>query len=148
MPIIELNSGGFDHAHRGYQAIEPAGKFAEAYHPARQGQLIKTFNLKDSLSDEEVLDYWKFALEEVAPAVERIEGIRSVKFYSGAGALRADLTVLIEMDDAAGYERLLYDAEVRKQLGRIYAGWDLKTAGQSFRREVTAELIRALSSTG
>ena len=109
---------------------------------------VRSFNFKDSLSDEEVLDYWKFALEEVAPAIEKIEGIRAVKFYSGAGALRADLAVTIEMDDAAGYERLLYDSVVRTQLGRIYAGWDLKSAKQSFRREVTAELIRALSSTG
>jgi hypothetical protein len=70
-----------------------------------------------------------------------------VKAYSGAGVLRADITVLIDMDDAAVYERLLLDAAVRKHLGRLYGSWDLKSAGQSFRREITAELIRALSST-
>ncbi len=75
-------------------------------------------------------------------------GVRSVKFYSGAGALRADLSVQLEMDDAGAYERLLTDPAVRKILGRIYAAWDLNTAGQSFRREVTHELIQALSSTG
>jgi len=108
----------------------------------------RTFNLKDALSDAEVLEAWKFTMEEVVPAILKVSGVRSVKFYSGAGALRADLTVLLEMDDAAAYERLLLDAQVRKHLGRLYGSWDLKTAGQSFRREVTAELIRALSSTG
>jgi hypothetical protein len=52
------------------------------------------------------------------------------------------------MDDAGVYERGLVDPELRKLLGRFYGAIDLKTAGQSFRREVTAELIRALSSTG
>lgn len=108
----------------------------------------RTFNFKDSLSDKEVLDEWKFLMEEVVPAVEKVEGVRSIKLYSGAGALRADITVLIEMDDAAGYERLLLDAEVRKLLGRVYTAWDLKTAGQSFRREITPQLIQALSSSG
>ncbi|MBV9324004.1 MAG: hypothetical protein JO352_09490 [Chloroflexi bacterium] len=68
--------------------------------------------------------------------------------YSGAGALRADLSALVELDDASVYERLLLDAGVRKLLERMYGNWDLTTAGQSFRREVTAELIQALSSTG
>lgn len=108
----------------------------------------RTFNFKDSLSDKEVLEEWKFAIDVVTPAIAKVSGVRSVKFYSGAGALRADLTVLIDMDDAAVYERALLDAEVRKHLGRLYGDWDLKTAGQSFRREVTPELIRALSSTG
>jgi hypothetical protein len=108
----------------------------------------RTFNLKDSLSEAEVLEAWKFTMEQVLPAIEQVSGVRSVKFYSGAGALRADVTAFIEMDDAAAYERLLLDAQVRKHLGRLYGYWDLKTAGQSFRREVTSELIRALSSTG
>lgn len=108
----------------------------------------RTFDFKDSLSDEEVLKQWQFLLEEAVPAVEKVSGVQSVKVYSGAGALRADIVLLIEMDDAAAYERLLVDAEVRKLLGQLYQAWDLKTASQSFRREVTPELIRALSSTG
>jgi len=108
----------------------------------------RTLNLKDSLSDKEVLECWKFTMEEVIPAIQKVSGVRSVKAYSGAGALRADISILIEMDDAAAYERLLLDSEVRKFLGKLYGYWDLKTAGQSFRREVTPELIRALSSTG
>src|SRR4029453_17813103 len=99
----------------------------------------RTFNLKDSLSDQEVLESWRFWMEKVVPAVQKVPGVRSVKSYSGAGALRADLTILAEMDDAAAYERLLMDAEVRKYLGQFYGYWDLKTAGQSFRREVTPE---------
>lgn len=108
----------------------------------------RTFHLKDSLNDTEVLDQWRFLMEEVVPAVQKVRGTRTVKVYSGAGALRADITLLWEMDDAGVYERGLVDPELRKLLGRFYGAIDLKTAGQSFRREVTAELIRALSSTG
>lgn len=108
----------------------------------------RTFSFKDSLSDAEVLELWQFTMETVIPAIQKVKGIRSAKIYSGAGALRADLTVLFEMDDAAAYERLILDAEVRKHLGRLYGSWDLKSAGQSFRREISTELIRALSSTG
>ena len=108
----------------------------------------RTVSLKDSLTDEEVLASWQLTMEEVVPAMRRVNGVRSVKVYSGAGALRADITVLIEMDDAGVYERLLVDSGVRKLLGRVYGSWDLKTATQSFRREVTADLINALSSTG
>jgi hypothetical protein len=52
------------------------------------------------------------------------------------------------MEDASVYERAVVDPVLRKLLRRFYGAIDLKTAGQSFRREVTAELIRALSSTG
>ena len=59
----------------------------------------------------------------------------------------SDITLHWEMDDAGVYERALVDSEVRKHFGKVYGAWDLKTAGQSFRREVTPELIKALSST-
>ena len=52
------------------------------------------------------------------------------------------------MDDAGVYERVLTDSGVRQLIGRVYGAWDLKTASQYFVREVTPELIRALSSTG
>jgi hypothetical protein len=87
-------------------------------------------------------------MQEVLPAVQQVRGTRSVKVYSGAGALRADITILWDMEDASVYERAVVDPVLRKLLGRFYGAIDLKTAGQSFRREVTAELIRALSSTG
>ena len=108
----------------------------------------RTFNFKDALSDEQVLAEWRFALDELLPAIQHVSGVRSAKFYSGAGALRADLIALIEMDDAGVYERLLAEPTVRTLLGRMYGNWDLTTAGQSFRRELTPEFIRMLSSTG
>ncbi len=105
----------------------------------------RTFTFKDDMSDGEVVEYWHFIMEELSPAIERVQGIRSIRFYSGAGALRADLIAIFEMDDAAAYERMLVDPEVRKMIGRAYAAWDLKLAKQSFRREITPELIKALS---
>jgi len=92
----------------------------------------RTFAFKDSLSDEQVLKEWQFLLEELRPAVLKVSGMRSVKFYSGAGALRGDLSALLEMDDASVYERLLVDPGVRKLLGRTYGAWDLRTAGRRF----------------
>jgi len=40
------------------------------------------------------------------------------------------------MEDASVYERAMVDPVLRKLLGRFYGAIDLKTAGQSFRREV------------
>ena len=108
----------------------------------------RTFNLKDSLSDEEVLEFWRLYMEEIAPAAQNISGTRSVKAYSGAGGLRADITLLWEMDDASVYERALADPNIGKLLGKYYGAWDLKSATQSFRREVTAELIQAIGGKG
>ena len=108
----------------------------------------RTFNLKGSLNDKEVLKYWKFLMEKFGPSLRKVNGVQSVKFYSGAGALRGDLTLLIEMDNAGIYDRILLDSKVRKLLGQFYGDIDLKTSGQSFRREVTDDVIRALSSTG
>ena len=109
---------------------------------------VRRFSFKDSISDSEVLDYWKFLVDDAVPAIEKVDGIRSVKLYSGAGALRADIRVVIEMDDASGYERMIMNPDVSKLLGRAYGAWDLKTSTQQFLREVTPELIHALSSTG
>src|SRR5215471_2704112 len=108
---------------------------------------VRRVTLKDSLSDAEVVAYWQFFQEEFIPAVMKVPGVRSVKMYSGAGGLRADMIGLIEMDDAGVYERMLADPGVRPLIAKVYAAWDLKTAAQVFRREMTPELIRALSST-
>ena len=108
----------------------------------------RTWSFKDSLSDAEVLEWWRWATTEVIPAIEKTDGSRSVKIYSGARALRADVSKLWEMDDASVYERALAGPELRPLIARIYDGWDMKTATQSFRREVTSELIRTLSGTG
>jgi hypothetical protein len=108
----------------------------------------RRFNLKDSLTDQEVVSHWQWLLGEFAPLVGRVSGVHSVRFYSRHGALRADLTIAAELDDAGVYERLLVDADVRKQLGRFYGAIDLNTSEQAFRREVTSELVNALSSSG
>ncbi len=108
----------------------------------------RTFKFKESLSDAQVVEEWQFLLNEAVPAIQRVPGVRSVKAYSRAGGLRADLTAFIEMDDAAAYERLLADQQLSPMLARLYGNWDMNTAGQSFRREVTPELISALSGAG
>jgi len=109
---------------------------------------VRRFNLKASLSDAEVIGHWKFVMEEALPLIKKVQGMRSVKLTSGAGALRADLRIVFEMDDAGVYERLLVDPGVRKILGRFYGAIDLSTSTQAFMREVTPELVRALSGTG
>lgn len=108
---------------------------------------VRRVNLKDTLSDAEVVAYWKVTMEEVIPAIQRVPGIRSVKVYSGAGGLRADIRYVFEMDDAGVYERLLATPELQPLVAKTYAAWDMSTASQTFLREVTPELIRALSST-
>jgi hypothetical protein len=108
---------------------------------------VRRVNLKDSLSDEEVVAYWKFTLEEVVPALLKVPGIRSVKLYSGTGGLRADIRYVFEMDDAGAYERLLADPQLRPLIAKTYAAWDMKAASQAFHRELTPELLRALSGT-
>ena len=108
---------------------------------------VRRVSLKASLSDAEVAAYWKFTMEEVVPALQNVPGMRAVKLYSGAGGLRADLRYVFEMEDAGVYERLLADARLRPLIAKTYAAWDMSTASQTFLREVTPELIRALSST-
>ena len=107
---------------------------------------IRNFNLKDSLSDAQVGEYWRFLMGEVVPAIQKVNGTHSVKVYSGGGGLRADLVIAWEMDDAGVYERALVDPILRGLVAKIYDGWDMKTAVQSFRREVTPELIQGISA--
>ncbi len=108
----------------------------------------RTFNLKSSLSDAEVVEHWGFLTEVVIPAIRNFPGTISAKAYSGAGALRADISFHWEMDDASVYEKALHDADLRGMIAKLYTEWDLTTAGQSFRREVTAELIQAIGGKG
>lgn len=109
---------------------------------------VRRVNLKGTLSDAEVIAYWRFLTEEAVPAMQKVSGVRSIKLYSGAGGLRADIRAVIEMDDAGVYERLLADAQLRPLIAKVYAAWDMTTATQLFLREVTPELLRALSSSG
>ena len=108
---------------------------------------VRRVSLKDALSDAEVAAYWKFTMEEVLPALQKVPGMCSVKMYSGAGGLRADIRYVFELDDAGVYERMLTTRDLQPLVAKTYAAWDMSTASQSFLREVTPELIRALSST-
>ena len=107
---------------------------------------VRRVSLKDSLSDAEVVAYWKFLQEELIPAAMKVPGTRSVKLYSGAGGLRADIRYVFEMDDAGVYERMLATRDLQPLVAKTYAAWEMSTASQTFLREVTPELIRALSS--
>lgn len=107
---------------------------------------VRRFNLKDSLNDEQVGKFWHFLLSEFMPAIHTIKGVRAVKAYSGAGALRADVRLTLDMDDAGVYEHLLRDPAVHSMLGTFYSAIDLKTSTQMFIREMTPDLLKALSS--
>ena len=109
---------------------------------------VRTFDLKDSLSDEEVVEYWRFYLNELKAAIEKLEGLQSVTAFSGAGGLRAQITLMGDMDSAAVYERMLVDPTVGKLNATAYVSMDMKTSTQSFLREITPELVGALSDTG
>jgi len=105
----------------------------------------RTWDLKESLSDAEVTEFWQFCVDELRPEIEKVEGTRSMKLYSGAGALRADLTIAWEMDDASVYERVLHNPGLRVLIGKFYAAIDMRTTDQRFQREITSELVHALS---
>jgi hypothetical protein len=40
---------------------------------------VRRFNLKDSLSDKQVGDFWKFFLGDFVPALQKPAGVTSVK---------------------------------------------------------------------
>ena len=107
---------------------------------------VRRFNLKDSLSDKQVATFWKFLLSEFVPAIQKVKGVNSCKVYSGAGALRADIRLVADMDNAGVYEGLLRDPSVSPMLGTFYGAMDLTTSTQMFIREVTPDLLKALSS--
>ncbi len=99
-----------------------------------------------SLSDKQIGEYWKSLLGEFVPAIQRAKGVSSVKLYSGAGALRADIRVVIDMDNAGVHEALLREPTISKHLGTFYGRIDLKTSTQTFIRKVTPDLLKALAS--
>ena len=107
---------------------------------------VRRINLKDSLSDKQVAEYWHFLLSEFLPAIQKVKGVRASKAYSGAGALRADIRLVLDMDDAGVHESLLREPSLHKMLGTFYNAIDLKTSTQMFIREITPDLLKALSS--
>ena len=82
---------------------------------------VRQVNLKDSLSDAEVVAYWRLLMEEVLPAMQRVSGVRSAKAYSGAGGLRADLRLVLEQDDAGVYKRLLATLQLQPLITKTYS---------------------------
>ena len=107
---------------------------------------VRRFNLQDSLNDKPVGDFWNFLLSEFVPALRKATGVKSAKVYSGAGALRADIRIVLDMDHAGIYEGLLREPAISKQLGTFYGAIDLPTSTQMFIREVTPDLLKALRS--
>ena len=107
---------------------------------------VRRFNLKDQLSDKQVGEFWKFLLGDFLPPITKAKGVKSARLYSGAGALRADIRIVLEMDHAGIYEGLLREPALSKHLGTFYGAIDLKTSTQMFIREVTPDLLKALSS--
>jgi len=107
---------------------------------------VRRFNLKSSLTDKQVSEYWKYLLGEFVPAAQKLAGVNSVKVYSGAGALRADIRLVLDMDHAGIYDSALRDPTITKQIGTLYGAMDLTTSTQTFIREVTPDLLKALSS--
>ena len=43
---------------------------------------VRRFNLKGSLSDKQVGDFWKLLLGELEPAIQKVKGVKSCKIYS------------------------------------------------------------------
>ena len=107
---------------------------------------VRRFNLKSSLSDQQVGEFWQFLLNEFVPAIQKVKGVNTAKVYSGAGALRADIRLVADMDNAGVYETLLRDPTISKHLGFFYGAMNLETSTQMFVREVTPDLLKALSS--
>jgi hypothetical protein len=107
---------------------------------------VRRFNLKNSLNDKQVSEFWQFLLGDFVPAVQKVKGVNSARVYSGAGALRADIRLVADMDNAGVYETLLREPTISKQLGFFYGAMDLETSTQMFIREVTPDLLKALSS--
>jgi hypothetical protein len=68
---------------------------------------VRRFNLKSSLNDKQVSEFWQVLLGEFVPAIQKVKGVHSAKVYSGAGALRADIRLVADMDNAGVYETLI-----------------------------------------
>ncbi len=107
---------------------------------------VRHFDLKESLSEGEVSAFWNFMTAEFMPACQKLSGVRSVKLYSGQGGLRADLRAVLELDNAGVYETLLHDPNMRASIARFYGALDLRTSTQTWLREITPDLVRAIAS--
>tara|TARA_Y100000588_G_scaffold62211_3_gene61605 strand:+ start:14360 stop:14731 length:372 start_codon:yes stop_codon:yes gene_type:complete len=107
---------------------------------------IREFGFSNELSDQEARAELKFMTEKLLPAIQSSQGIKSAKLFSGAGGLRSQIRLLVDMDDAGCYEKMLSNPEIRILLARLYSAWDLRNATQDFLREITQDIIDAHSS--
>jgi hypothetical protein len=105
----------------------------------------RRFNLKDSLTDGEVAEFWKYAVDEFLPACLEANGVRDAKFYSGL----ADFARICESCSkwtmrgcTKTFFVILY---YMNNVAKFYAAMDFKTSTQLFAREVTPQLVRALT---
>ena len=108
---------------------------------------VREFGFKETLSDSEAQEELKFLIEKVLPAIERGEGVLSARLFSGAGGIRSQIRLFVDMEDASGYEKLLFNTEIREYLKRVYSSWVLKEATQDFLREITGEMFSVHSSS-
>jgi hypothetical protein len=58
---------------------------------------VRHVSLRGSLSNAEVVAFWTFIQEEFIPVALNVQGVHSVKFYSGAG-VGARLTSMLTHD--------------------------------------------------
>ena len=107
---------------------------------------IREFGFSNDLSDQEARAELKFMTEKLLPAIQSSQGVKSAKLFSGAGGLRSQIRLLVDMDDAGCYEKMLSNPEIRILLARLYSAWDLRNATQDFLREITQDIIDAHSS--
>jgi len=70
--------------------------------------------------------------------------VAGVKILSRSGGLRGDLRLVAEHDNAGIYETLLQTPTLN--VSRFYTTIDLTTSTQSFAREITPQLIEALTT--
>jgi hypothetical protein len=73
--------------------------------------------------------------------------MRSMPRYAGAGALRADIRAVSDVDDPGVSEGWLADPQMRPLIANSYAAWELRTASPLRLREVTPALRRGLSGS-
>ncbi len=119
------------------------------FHKEKNGMAtlyIREFGFSNELSDQEARAELKFMTEKLLPAIQSSQGIKSAKLFSGAGGLRSQIRLLVDMDDAGCYEKMLSNPEIRILLARLYSAWDLRNATQDFLREITQDIIDAHSS--
>ena len=83
---------------------------------------VRRFNLKESLSNQQVATFWTFLLGDFVPAIQKVQGVNACKVYSGAGALRADIRLVADMDHAGVYEGLLREPTITPVAGHILWG--------------------------